>query len=166
VSASANQGDALDRAGITVFRGITFLAADPAGERSPSAAEASSGMKRRRRAFWAIVVLLYAATWIGGWITHARDLRASAQARYQRAQERNREWMANEPAGEELPTYLQMWEGGPATGVNWCIPLLPSVLLADSYEVLGPLNGRGMVKLVFYYGVGSVVICDLWGWIS
>lgn len=66
----------------------------------------------------------------------------------------------------DLPIYLQLREEGPTTGVNWCIPLLPGVLLADSYEVLGPLHGRGMAKIVFYYGVGSVVICELWGWIS
>src|SRR5689334_15375982 len=34
----ANHDVALDRAGITVFRGITFLAAGPASERSRSAA--------------------------------------------------------------------------------------------------------------------------------
>jgi hypothetical protein len=129
-------------------------------------AEVSSAMKTRRRLFWVIVMLLYAATWIDGWKTHARDLKASAQAQYQRAQERNSEWKAEEPAGAELPIYLQLRDGGPATGVNWCIPLLPGVLLADSYEVLGPLKGRGMVKIVFYYGTGSVVICDLWGWIT
>ena len=52
------------------------------------------------------------------------------------------------------------------TGVNWCIPLLPGILLADSYEVLSPLNARGTAKLVLYYGLASVVICELWGWIS
>ena len=123
-------------------------------------------MKTRRRLFWLVFLLLYVATWVGGWITHARDLQASAQVWYQRAKERNREWMSDEPAGGEPPIYLQLREGGPATGVNWCIPLLPGVLLADSYYVLGPLNGRGMVKIVFYYGAGSVVICDLWGWIA
>src|SRR5262245_45477848 len=109
---------------------------------------ASIVMKRRRRVFWGTVLLLYAATWVGGWITHAQDLRASAQAQYQRAQTRNREWMADEAAGEELPIYRRLRDGGPATRVNWCIPLLPGILLADSYQVLGPLNGRGTVKIV------------------
>src|SRR5258708_8722416 len=37
--AMPNKGVALDRAGITVFRGITFLAAGPASERSRSGAK-------------------------------------------------------------------------------------------------------------------------------
>jgi hypothetical protein len=123
-------------------------------------------MKRHRRTLWVVLLLLYAATWVGGWITHARDLEASAWAKYRRAQERNAEWLADEPAGSEVPISLRLFEGGPATGVNWCIPILPGVLIADSYEVLGPLNGRGMVKIVVYYGPHSVVVCELFGWIS
>jgi hypothetical protein len=123
-------------------------------------------MKRHRRALWLVLFLLYAATWVGGWITHARDLETSAWAKYGRAQQRKAEWLADAPAGSEVPIYHQVFEGGPATGVNWVVPLLPGVLLADSYEVVGPLNGRGTVKIVLYYGTGSVVLCELYGWIS
>jgi hypothetical protein len=123
-------------------------------------------MKRRRRIVWAVVLLLYAVTWVGGWITHAHDLQASARAGYQRVQEYQSEWTASKPAGKELPIYLRLLEGGPATGVKWCVPLLPGVLLADSLSSLGPLLGHGGGKIVLYYGVGSVVVCDLWGWMA
>jgi hypothetical protein len=123
-------------------------------------------MKRRKTILWLVVVLLYGITWIGGCVTHARDLQASTWAKYRAAQEINAEWRALDPAGSNDASYLKLREDGPITGVNWCVPLLPGILLADSYYVVGPLYGRGMAKVVFYYGVGSMVICDLWGWIA
>jgi hypothetical protein len=112
-----------------------------------------------------VVVLLYLVTWVGGWHTHARELEDSAQARYRLVQERNAERQAHEPDAR-VPLWDRLREGGPATGVEWAVPLLPGVLLADSSEVLGPLNGRGTVKLLLYYGHGTAVVCELWGWIS
>jgi hypothetical protein len=126
----------------------------------------SFGMKLRRRVFWATVLVLYAVTWVGGWITHARDIQASAEARYARAQERFSEMMAEEPPGSETPIFLRLREGGPATGVDWCVPLLPGVLLADSYQVLGPLNARGGIQIVLYYGVDSMVLCHITLWLA
>jgi hypothetical protein len=32
--------------------------------------------------------------------------------------------------------------------------------------VIGPLHARGTVKIVLYYGIGTVVLCELWGWIA
>lgn len=100
-------------------------------------------MRERRRLLWLLVLLLYAITWVGGWITHARDLKTSALARYRMAEQRNVEWMATNPDREKLPIFLALREGGPATGVDWCVPILPAILLVDSYSVLGPLKGRG-----------------------
>lgn len=119
--------------------------------------------QRRKRLVWGLVLLLYVVTWVGGWYTHARELEASAQARYRLMQERNADLQALEP---DAPIYARLREGGPATGVKWAVPLLPGVLLADSYVVLAPLSGRGTVKLLLYYGGGTVVVCELWGWIS
>ena len=80
------------------------------------------------------------------------------------------------------PTTIDLREGGPATGVKWCVPLLPGVLLAtgvkwcvpllpgvllvDSYSVISPSSGSGGVKVVVYYGTGAVVVCELWGWLA
>lgn len=121
-------------------------------------------MKRRRLILW-LLVFLYAVTWIGGWITHARDLDESAWVSYRNAQKRSADWQATEP-GMEVPIFLELRDDGPATGVDWCVPILPGVLLADSYQVIGPLDGRGGVRVVFYYGVDGVVIGQLLGWIS
>ena len=118
--------------------------------------------RRRRQVLGVLVLLLYAVTWAGGWRTHAREIDASARARYQRAQAQN----ARRYAGGEVPVYAELREGGPATGVNWAVPLLPGVLVADSYEVLGPLSGRGSAKVLLYYGGGTVVVCELWGWLA
>lgn len=59
-----------------------------------------------------------------------------------------------------------IFKGGPATGVDWCFPLLPGILITNSWYQCGPLFGKGGVKLVLYYGVGSLEILALNGWIS
>ncbi|HEV3144100.1 MAG TPA: hypothetical protein VGZ47_09475, partial [Gemmataceae bacterium] len=98
--------------------------------------------------------------------SHARNLEAKAWARYRQVQAHAAQWAANEPDGEEILAYYRVREGGPKTGVKWCVPVLPGVLLADSYKVIGPLNGSGGVKVVLYYGIDSVEVCTLYGWIS
>jgi hypothetical protein len=125
----------------------------------------ASTTKWRRPVFCGFVVLLYAVTWVGGWMTHARDLKSSADAKYQRAQECNAQRLeAFRSLGLHEPYTVELWKSGPASRVNWCVPLLPGVLLADSSWGYGPLNGDGGVKIVFYYGFGSVEVCRLWGW--
>jgi hypothetical protein len=123
-------------------------------------------MKHHKWKLRLTVLILYAVTWAGGWMTHARNMNDSAWEKYRLQQAYNAECMARAPAGTEVPFPAQLREGGPKTGVKWCLPVLPGVLLADSYEILGPLNERGMVKIVFYYGVDSVIVCELWGWLT
>jgi hypothetical protein len=113
---------------------------------------------------WLFILLLYAVTWVGGWISHARDLESSTWAGYQRVQKLNAEWQAHGLGDAERPYRIKLREGGPRTGVNWCLPLLPGVLLVDSYYELGPLAARDTGKIVVYYGIGSFEVCDLWGW--
>ncbi len=50
--------------------------------------------------------------------------------------------------------------------MDWCFPLLPGVLITNSWYQCGPLFGKGGVKLVLYYGVGSMEILTMNGWIS
>ena len=57
-------------------------------------------------------------------------------------------------------------DGGPIARVNWCVPLLPGILIADSYYVVGPLYGRGGVSIILYYGFGCYQIGPIGGWIS
>jgi hypothetical protein len=121
---------------------------------------------RQRKWFLPLLILgLYAVTWVGGWITHAHDLEASALDQYRWVQQRNAERAANSTDAEP-PVLLELHKGGPSTGVNWCVPLLPGILLADSYSSIGPLGGNGGGKIVLYYGTGTVVLCNLWGWMS
>lgn len=68
------------------------------------------------------------------------------------------------PADEVYST--ELLAGGPKSAVNWCLPILPAVLLADSEYVVGPLYGSGSAKIVFYFGSGSVTLLELWGWRS
>lgn len=121
-------------------------------------------MKQRGRLY--LLGALYLVTWVGGWLTYEHDLERSAWATYREEQTRNTEWLARQPQGTEVPVFMALLEDGPAAGVDWCIPVLPGVLLADSHEEYGPLNGSGGAKLVLYYGFGTAVLCELWGWMS
>jgi len=114
-----------------------------------------------------IIVALYAVTWIGGWAMHDHEVKALAQRLYDDANQHNREIeQAFRAEGVEGDWGITLREGGPAANVNWCIPILPGVLIADSYYVIAPLWGQGGVKVVVYYGFGTITILELWGWIS
>ena len=123
-------------------------------------------MLGRKAIQFLILGAIYLATWIGGWISHASEMHAEASISYSAAERYNLEFKAQALARGQEPFAFRLHEGGPRTGVIWCIPVLPGVLLADSYRSIGPLGGKGTVKIVLYYGFGSLIICDLWGWIS
>jgi len=118
-------------------------------------------MTRRRRIVLSVLVLLYLCTGIFGWQSHASELEAQAQRHWQ-----GQAQMITQGKANGLPDGPLIRQGGPYTKVNWCFPVLPGVLLADSDYVIGPMNGKGGVKIVLFYGFGSVEICTLWGWIS
>ena len=116
----------------------------------------------RRKKLLIVGALLYAVTWVGGWRAHAREVAEEAKRRYGQAVAQNNK-IAGGPsidAGLEIELSVD----GPRSGVDWCVPLLPGVLLADSYYVVGPLYGEGQTKLVLYYGFGSWTLFELWGW--
>jgi hypothetical protein len=120
------------------------------------------GRLKRNRVCVGLLVVLYVGTWIGGWGSHARQLRDHAEGRYRAAEKLNRE-LAADPA---RPAPIDLHEGGPTAEVAWCLPVLPGVLLAYSGYSAGPLFGRGGVKVVLYYGFGSAEVCTLCGWVA
>lgn len=119
---------------------------------------------RRKIFFWLIPI--YLVTWIGGSMSHSAALKSDAQRRYDAAQRSDAEYAALAAKEGQPPPRPQAGKTGPRTGVSWCIPILPGVLIADSYYVIGPLYGRGGVKIVFYFGFGSWATKPFGGWIS
>ena len=119
---------------------------------------------RRPFAICVGVALTYLATWLGGWRAYAAQLQALAKVRYEEAEAI---FTKDYPAqrNEDRPIFAQLRAGGPATGVYWAFPLLPGVLLVEDYENLGPLNQRGGVKVLLYYGAGAIVLAGF-GWIT
>ncbi len=61
---------------------------------------------------------------------------------------------------------IQILSDGPNTSVAWCFPVVPGVLIANSSYVIGPLYGRGGVKVVIFYGFGSFELVTVSGWVS
>jgi hypothetical protein len=122
-------------------------------------------MRKRQRFLRLLILGLYLVTWVGGWTTYAHDLEAKAWADYRAMQKLNVVYAANFP-DDEQQVWCRLHDDGPRVGVDWCVPLLPGVLLANSYSSIGPMGGRGGGKIVLYYGTGTVVLCNLWGWLS
>jgi hypothetical protein len=125
-------------------------------------------MTKRKRIFWigAGIALLYLLTWIGGPASHEKELASRALRFWNQGSECDAElskWAKEK--GEPLPE-PRILSDGPRSRVNWCVPVLPCILLADSSYTIGSLWGEGGVKLVFYCGLFSVEIVTLDGWKS
>jgi hypothetical protein len=160
--------------------------------------ESGAAMLKRKRLGMCILVPLYLITWVGGWISHARQLRRHTESGYRALESRreefagfNRElssfivsslgrvsfqpnpWLLG-PTAKVLilagncgvPDRRLVHADGPKSGVFWCVPILPGLLLADSYYSIGPLAAAGGSKLVIYWGFGSTEIPFLWYWIA
>lgn len=117
----------------------------------------------------AILVVSYLVTWAGGWRAHSREMASRATYLYQRVESekaRFLEWQREGLVAADEVYSTELLPGGPKSIVNWCLPILPAVLLADSEYVVGPLYGSGSAKIVLYTGAGSVTLLELWGWRS
>lgn len=113
------------------------------------------------------VLASYALTWVLGWGCHARRLARRADEMYRGGQAKHARMVA---MAAELGTTTEGLESalrpeGPVTRVNWCVPLLPGVLLADSQYLIGPRWARGGIKIVVWFLFGSREVM-LSGWVS
>jgi hypothetical protein len=123
--------------------------------------------KKTKRSILVAVCFAYTITWLGGHYTHRKNLASQALALYNAAQKRNAEMSAfarEEGLADQQPIKLR--EGGPQSEVKWSFPLLPGIIVANSYYVNGPLYAEGGTKMILYYGVSSTVICKLTKWVS
>lgn len=115
------------------------------------------------------IILLYFWTWFSGKAYHEKEVSDSAQISYKKAikihdklKEVSREYSQKEP--EDI--YEIIHKEGSSSGVEWCFPIFPGVLIADSYKIIGPLWGSGGIKIVLFYGFGTKEVLTINGWIS
>jgi len=121
-----------------------------------------------------IVILLYLATWVGGWVLHEREVKARADLIYQRVSKRIQWEIAefNKCEDKDLAKDLigsrtqLLYPTGPIAGVKWCLPLLPGVLLSETDIVIGPMNGGGDLNIVLFYGFGTIILSSGPSWRS
>jgi hypothetical protein len=124
------------------------------------------GLMRIGRKILIWLILLYLVTWIGGCVSHSAALKNDAQRRYDAARKSDVEYAARAAKEGQPSPSPQASKTGPVTNVSWCFPILPGILIADSYYVVGPLYGQGGIKIVIFYGFGSWASSPFWGWIS
>jgi hypothetical protein len=120
---------------------------------------------RRSKIFFSLIVL-YLITWIGGYKSHSAFMKREAQRLYQEAKQRDDQDAAMSRAFGNPVGRPRVSEHGPQSDVTWCVPLLPGVLIANSFYVVGPLYGRGGIKVVIYYVFGSWACEPFGGWVS
>ena len=119
-----------------------------------------------RRKIVICLIPLYAITWIGGYFSHSATLRRQTEILYEHAKQFDTEQAALAAKEDQPAPRPVVGKNYPTSKVEWCFPVLPGVLIANSYYVVGPVYGRGGVKIVFYYGFGSWATEPIWGWIS
>jgi hypothetical protein len=123
-------------------------------------------MLKRKWFLSCILILLYAVTWVGGWVSYTRQLKNRTESAYRSVQHENEVEAASALRIGYKPFLNKLHPDGPKSAVNWCAPLLPGVLLADSYESIGPMYGQGGWYIVLYTGFGTTRVCMLWGWLA
>ena len=147
---------------------LTPAAGQGSMERGKSRDEARATMLKDKR-LWVsalTLALLYAVTWVGGWISYARELHDRTEAGYSAMRHADEAEEAAALRAGVKPHRPSVHPDGPKSGVYWCIPLLPGVLLANSHESIGPLYGQGGTYIVVYYGFGCKKVCMLAGWLA
>jgi hypothetical protein len=122
--------------------------------------------KLRAKVIAGVVTVLYLVTWFGGCERYSLDLRAKDHDWYHACEERNAKSIQEAALTGEGPYLIELYPEGPQTRVNWCVPVLPGLLLVDSDSVIGPMAGNGGAKLVLYYGAGTRKLALLWGWMA
>jgi hypothetical protein len=120
-------------------------------------------LKRKKLLGIIIILLMYVGTWIDGSISLNQNLRQKAEASYRKAEQINRESVAAERHTGREPFLIPLHEGGPITS-EWCVPLLPSVLLRQWESSIGPLGGGNGSEIVFCYVFGSTKPYSFGGW--
>src|SRR6185436_15274280 len=99
----------------------------------------------------------YLLTWVGGWLAYSRDLHHRTSMLLDDARQRNVE-SAEFFRDQGLPDRSIQINPQPASKVHWCVPLFPGVLLANSSYHIAPLWAEGGMKIVVYYGFGTLEI--------
>lgn len=120
-------------------------------------------MKRPSKKTVLILAGLYAATWIGAVVVYPRDMAYRANEEYAWAQAAQRGNAQRIRDGVSKPA---AFPDGPRTEFRWCVPIAPAILLVSSDYQIGPLWGHGGIRLVFFYGVGTIETGPLIGWVS
>ncbi len=116
------------------------------------------------------ISITYAWTWCGGYLYHhkeisnqALNIHSSAINDHIEFKEKCKKFGLEEP---ENDIYKRIHKKGPSAVVNWCVPVFPGILIANSYYIIGPLWELGGVKVVLFYGFGTKELLTLFGWIS
>lgn len=121
---------------------------------------------RSRKKILLAVVILYVATWIGGYFSYSAALNRETLARYKGAKRADQKYGSLAPGDPVRWPVARAGDHGPVCGINWCVPILPGVLIASSYYYVGPLYGEDGVRIVCFYGVGCRASRLLYGSIS
>ena len=124
-------------------------------------------MKRSSKKVLVVATVIYLVTWIGGLIVYPRDMARRAQEQHSYALDAQRKLAErSEDMRKFVAEHPAASPAGPTTEFHWCFPLLPAVLVVYSDYNIGPLNGNGGLRLVLYFGTGTIETPAFIGWVS
>lgn len=123
-------------------------------------------LSKKKRIVLAVVVTLYLITWIGGKIVFTREITADAWLGWRQVKAYDEKVARDDAAKGITHDPIGLNPDGPTIKVNWCIPLLPGILVVSSESELGGFMGQGGTDIRFYYGSGTYRIFILSHWQS
>ncbi len=106
---------------------------------------------------------LYAVTWVVTSVIYPRDMQRRAHEEYSQAKIAEVEWAKKRLMPASGPT---LFPEGPRVDLRWCVPLFPAVTLVSSDYYIGPLCSHGAIRIVLFYGFGTVESVSFVTWIS
>ena len=144
-----------------------------AGGKLAHAAAASARLPqrliRRHPKMLLCIAVLYVFTWIGGWQTYVRDMQTMADrdyVHYVQWEQRNNERRAQAGMASLTPNPRT---DGPHPFVQWCVPILPGVLVAKSGftgtgredDGVRTFYENGGIRIVLYWVVRTSEVLPL-----
>jgi hypothetical protein len=121
-------------------------------------------MKTKTTISYVLIALLYVWTWYGGYLFHSANLTSEANQAYSSIVEKHEkkvEEYKDVGLDYSFDIYDEIHRNGPRAGIDWCFPIIPGILIVKSYYSIGPSLGAGGVKIVLFYGAGTIELLPI-----
>ena len=116
-------------------------------------------MKTKATISYILIALLYVWTWYGGYVFYSADLTSEANKEYSSIVDKYKKKAEEyKDVGLEYSynIYDEVHRNGPRASIDWCFPIIPGILIAESHYSIGPSLDTGGINIILFYGIGTI----------